>query len=365
MNRRNRVVFIVSFLICIIFFTSCAKSIKKEYSFEDTFDMKLASNIVETYMKYLTKGETESIKKLYSKDLLKSPVNNENSKLRIWGYNVEDKSKIGQSAIFLIDVSRSYIDEPFASLDKYSIKVVKENNEYKISKIDNAVEQEAFVYKNKIRMKSKDSANTSMIISLKSFPNYVFAKNDEANLDKLPVPKYNLGIMNFSYDGSMLGVTTYDKNSYIGVIKIDQSMSVQGNMQDGGQGDSGQDSQDSEGNQDVVEKPIGKEIVTLDFLKDSKVNFMEFSKDEKFLAVQYNNKDIGNCIRVYIIDDGDMIDYEFEEKFPMDKVDIDFSSFDDDVLNFDVVAKKNDDTSVSDIIGKWQLDLIKFKAVRM
>ena len=35
------------------------------------------------------------------------------------------------------------------------------------------------------------------------------------------------------------------------------------------------------------EKPIGKEIATLDLLRDSKIEFMNFSPEEKHITVQY------------------------------------------------------------------------------
>lgn len=370
MKKNGKICIVLTFLACTMLFTACAINQKSEMGGnESSFNMKLASNVVETYMNYLIKNDFEGMKSLYSKELLKSPVKEENNKLKVLGYNVFDRSKVGNSAIFMVNVPRAYLDRPFTSLDRYTLKITKEKNEYKIVDIKNVVQQEAFVYKNKIRMKNKDSADTNMIVELKSLPNYVFSKEDKTKLDKIPVPKYNPYIINFSYEGSMLAITTYNVNSYIGIVKIDQTMATQGQMaQNGGSSDSQEGSSgDNGGSQNIVEKPIGKQLITLDLLKNSKVNLMEFSKDEKLLMVQYSSKNVENCIRVYKVDDGEMIDFKFEKKFPLDKVKILFSSFGQDTLNFDVVPKnKNtEDESTARITGKWRMDLKDFKAERM
>lgn len=358
------IIFIISTILC-----GCRYNVKNNSNvLKNTFDMKTASNVIETYMNYLIKGQISNAKKLYSKDLKSSLLQeNENKNLKIFGYNLSDSNQVGKSGIFILNVSRTYIDKPFTSLDQYSIKVIKEGEEYKISEIKSIIQEEAFVYKNKIRLKSKDKANTNLVMSFRSFPSYVFSKDDEANINKLPVPKKNIGIMNLSYEGGMLAITTYDRNCYIGIVNIDQSLAVQGSQGGQSQGESDEESstQESGNSGTVIEVPIGEEIITLDLLKDSKVNFMEFSKDEKFLAVQYTNSKVGNCIRVYRSDSGDMINYKFEEKFPLNKVNIVFSSFDEDILNFDVISKKNQDPSLSDITGKWQLDMKSFEAVRI
>lgn len=263
-----------------------------------------------------------------------------------------------------MNVSRSSREKPFASLDEYSIKIVKEGNNYKIAETNNISQKEAFIYKNKIKMKNRNDANLNLIIALRGLPSYIFSKDDKANIDKIQVPRRRFGIMNFSYGGDMLAITTVDKNCYIGVISIDDSLTVQG--QNSGQNEgSGQEETENGGDDGIMEKPIGKEIVSMDILKNSTVNFMAFSKDEKFLVVQYSNDSIGNCIRLYRVDGGNMVKYKFEEKFPLDKVNVVFSSFDEDILNFDIVSKSKKDSSVNDIIGKWQLDLKEFKAARM
>ena len=116
------------------------------------------------------------------------------------------------------------------------------------------------------------------------------------------------------------------------------------------------------GGSDVMakEKPIGKELIPIDLLLNCKVEFMTFSLDEKFLLVQYNKENTGKYIRVYKVDNGDMIPVDFEKDYPIDKVQIIFSSFGEDNMTYEVIPKSNGNSSETDIIGKWKLDLKRF-----
>lgn len=355
---------LLMFIVCV-FLVGCGSSPKSNSEqTKNDFDMKAATNVADTYMNYLIKGDMVNIKKMYSKNMINEPVKNENNKLKIFGYSTNDISQVGKSVAFKMNVSRSDIEKPFASLDEYSIKIVKENNNYKIEETNNVPQEEAFIYKSTIKMKTKDTADVNLVMTLKSIPSYVFSKDDKANIEKIAVPRQHIGFMNFSYGGNLLAITTYDKNCYIGVIKIDESLATQG-QQSGGDDGGSDGGEGSENKEDMMKKPVGKEITSMDILKNASVDFIEFSKDEKLLAVQYKNANVGSCIRLYKVDGGDMVKYKFEEKFPLDKVNIVFSSFGEDILNFDVVAKDKKNSSISNIVGKWQLNLKDFKATRM
>lgn len=345
---------------------------KKEESKEtsEAFDMKAATNVVDTYMKYLTKEDIENSKKFYSKDLLKNTTSEDNNNLKIFGYNVTDTSEVGKSGIFKMKVARADITKPFASLDEYSIKIVKEESDYKISETNNTVQKEAFIQGNQIRLRNKNNVNTNLIIDIASMPNYAFSKDDEANINKIQVPKTKFSLINFSYGGENLAIAAQDKDSYVAIVKIDESLAVQSDKGEGDQGGGG--SKENQGGDQgggqgdkAKEKPIGKEITSVDLLKDSKVELMTFSPEEKNLAVQYTKPNIGHWLRVYKVDGGDLIPFKFEEKYPIDKVDIVFSSYDKETLNFDVIPKKTGDKTITDITGKWQLSLKDFKAKKM
>lgn len=369
-KRRAKILVLAISLLFVQFISVGCTSKKKEESKGTTegFDMKAASNVADTYMKYLMKEDTENSKKFYSKELSKGATGEENRNLKILGYDLSETNEIGKSGLFKMRVSRADKSKPFASLDEYSLKIKKEGSDYKISETNNVVQKEAFIQNNQIRLRNKNNVNTNLVVDFGGIPNYAFSKDDKTNVDKITVPKNHYGIITFGYTGDSLAISTFDKDAYIAIIKLEEAMSVQGAGQGGeGGGDTegGDKQKGGAGGAGGQEKPIGKEITSLDLLKSSTVEFLTFSPTEKFITVQYTKPGIGHCIRVYQSDGGDLISYKFEEKFPMDKVDVLFSSYDKETLNFDVVPKNANDKSAGDITGKWQLNLRDFKAKKM
>lgn len=244
-----------------------------------------------------------------------------------------------------------------ASLDEYVIKVVKDGAEYKISEASSTPEKEAFVEGIGIRYRDKKNIKTNLIIDKAGLPKYVYSREDEAQLFKILVPTKGFSSINFDYQGERLAISTYNENTFIGIVNIDESLAVQGGNSNGQQG-----SQPEGGGSEVIakEKPIGKELITVDLLLKSKVDFMTFSLDEKFLLVQYIKEDLGKCIKVYRTDNGSSIPVNFEKDYPIAKVEIIFSSFGEDAVNFEVIPKLGLSSSEADIIGTWKLSLKNF-----
>ncbi|MDF2881177.1 MAG: hypothetical protein K0R54_1734 [Clostridiaceae bacterium] len=334
---------------------------------ENKFDIKTATNVADTYMKYLMKEDTENAKKLYSKELLQKSDTKIDTDLKIKGYNVIDVTEMGKSGLFKIRVTRVNLKKAYTCLDEYTIKVEKEENDYKISETKDVVIAEAFNERNQIRYKNKNNVKTNLIIEMTSIPTYAIPKDDDSNVNKEIVPRNGFGPINFAYNGDMLCVTTQSEDAYSSIVKIDETLAVQGD-EGKKQGDTQKksDSENTEGT-NVREKPIGKNITNVDIIKSCTIEFMTFSMDEKFLLIQYNKPGAGRFIRVYKTDSGDLIPFKFEKNYSIDTVDTVFSSFDKGVLNFDVVEKGGADKAkaAANIIGKWQLNLKTFKANKM
>jgi len=343
----------------------CKSQKTQESSEANTFDIKSATNVVNTYMKYLMKEDYENGKKLYSGDLLSKITPMTDGEMKVKGFNMSEINEVGKSGVIKVRVTRTNLKKASASLDEYTFKVIKDGAEYKISEIASSAEKEAFYEDGGIRFRSKDNIKTNLIIDSSGIPQYAFSKDDKANVYKLPVPKNNFSNISFSYGGDKLGICTYDKNSYLGIIKIDESLAVQGGDEAGGAGGGGGGEGGKAGSNIMPrEKPIGKEISSVDVLRDSKVEFMTFSLDEKFMLAQYNRTNMGRCIRIYKADSGELIPVKFENNYPIDKVEIIFSSFDKGVVYYEVIPKGNIGKNEADIIGKWMLDLKEFKVKR-
>lgn len=350
---------------------ACQKQQSGSKTTSSDFDIKIASNVVETYMKYLIKDDYKSAEALYSKKLLKKTVKSDSSVLKTLGYFISETNEVGKDARIKVRVARGAAGNPGSTLDEYTIKVKKEDNDYKIDDIQSSTEKETFYQNGTLRMRSKDNTNTNLLIKMNGLPQYTFSKDDKANFFKMAVPRNNFGVTSFSYDGDSLAISSESKDAYACIVSIDETMATEAGGQDGqggGQGQgAGKESQGGEQGQGTLiqEKPITKKVTSIDYLKDSSIQFMTFSQDNKLLLVQYNKSGVGRCIRVYKSDSGELIPVKFEDTYPVSKVEVVYSSFDKDVLNYEVIPKSNTDPSVSSFIGKWQLNLKDFKSKKV
>ncbi|KYH29207.1 hypothetical protein CLTEP_27300 [Clostridium tepidiprofundi DSM 19306] len=368
MNKKNLILIIV--IMSFMLLLSCgskeegSKKESEKNQSKSTFEIKVAENLVKNYMNYLMNENYDDAVKTYVAELRDKTKMIISKDLKIKGYNIIDVNEVGKSGVFKIRVTRTDIERPFSVLDEYTIKVIKDISDYKISDINCTSEKEAFVEEYGIRLKNKNNVETKLIIDKSSIPEYAFAQDDSAKINRIKVPKKSFGRINFSYTGEKLGITTYEKDSFIGVVTIDESLVVQGGVSGGSSNESGGNK--NKGTQMVVrEKPIGKKIISLDLLKDSVIDFISFSLDEKFVMVQYNKAGSGKCIRVYNTENGNIIPVVFENEYPVKYVDVLFSSFDNDILNFKVVKRKGIEENLKNIVGKWQLDLKQFKIKKL
>lgn len=344
-------------LFYVLSFTACAKKEEEEKVEINTFEIETATNVVENYMKLIMKEDYENAKKLYTKELLSKVSDMPISDIKVRGYNVTESNEVGRSGIFKVKTTRTSMVSSMSCIDEYSIKVVKDGAEYKISEVTSNPEKEAFVEGMGIRYRDKKNVKTNLIIDVSGLPKYAYSSEDAARLYKIIVPMKKFSSMNFSYEGEKLAISTFNKNSFIGVVNIDESLAVQGDSAEAEEKPS-----DGGGGSEVraKEKPIGKEFIPMDLLLDSKVEFMTFSLDEKFLLVQYIKENKGKYIRVYKVDNGEMISVDFEKDYPIEKVEIVFTSFGEDSMTYEVIPKSKLNSSETDIIGKWELDLKTF-----
>ncbi|HBJ2609741.1 head-tail adaptor protein [Clostridium botulinum] len=371
-NFAKKIIIFLIFTTTISLF-GCKKN-KEDTKVTNDFDIKIATNLFNSYMESLIEENMEGAQKLYSKKLKKDKIKKENKDVKIKGYTTEEINEVGKSALFIAKVVSVNVKEPYTSVEEYKIRVIKEENEYKIDEVNISMDKEAFTKSNRIRYRNKNNVKTELIIKPSTLPDYSYAKDDKANIEKLTVPKKNIGPMSLSYSENFIAISTYDKNSYIGIITIDESKAVQGGQDQGDQGGQGEQGGAGGGEtrqeatdimEEIGEKPIGKEISSLDLLKGSKIDFMVFSPDEKFIAVQYETSDKTKNTRIYQADSAEIIPFKMEDKFPLNKVNVTLSSFATDSIIFNVSSKEKNDKNLTEFIGKWQLDLKEFKVKKM
>ncbi|MCB2291510.1 hypothetical protein LGK97_17450 [Clostridium sp. CS001] len=349
----------LSFLLILVFifsFTACKKENKEEQPKVNAFEIKTAVNVVESYMNFIMKEDYESAKKLFTKELFRKASNMPISEIKVKGYNIIESNEIGRSGVIKVRTTRTSMTHSLSSLDEYTIKVVKDGAEYKVSEVSSMLQKEAFSEGMSLRFRDKKNIKTNLIIDKAGLPKYAYSREDGAQLYKILVPTKEFSSINFDYEGGRLAISTYNKDSFIGIVNIDESLAVQGDAQNS----QGQQSQGGGSEVMAKEKPIGKELISVDLLMNCKVDFMSFSLDGKFLLVQYIKEDSGKCIMVYKAESGESIPINFEKDYPIEKVQIVFSSFGEDAMSYEVIPKSSLNNSEADIIGKWKLNLKTF-----
>lgn len=359
----KKIFFYSLIIISLLTLFGCSSQKINNDSNKDTFEVKTVTNLVTNYMNYLSREDYENCKRLYTKKLLKDVKPMDKSDLKIKGYKITEMNQVGNYGVFKIRVCRMNLNKAQSSLDEYSIKVIKEEEEYKIDEVQNEVKNESYSLINQIRIKSKNNVSNNLLIDDYGLPQYAFSKDDKADVEKVLVPKGNYGVMNFDYEGNSIAITLNNKNSFLGIVNIDESVAVQGGNDNSGNGGA----QSSGGSSDInaKEKPVGKDITTIDLIKDAKIDYMIFSPSEKFIMAEYTKLNRGKCIRVYYNDSGNMIPYKFEDKYSLDKFDILFSSFDKNILFYEVIAKGKISKEDESLLGKWKMDLDVFEPIKL
>lgn len=349
------------FLVILIISLSGCSGKKQQSKEEDKgFDIKKAEAFITTYMNGLMKEDYEGVKKMYTDELKKEQKLTTNTSLKVKGFRIEETTQIGQSGKFKVRVARTNLYRPSAYLDEYTFKVIMDKWNYKINDITSSQQKEAFFENGGIRIRNENNVKTMLLMNYEQLPKYGYSKDDKAQLYKLFVPNKYFNNIDFSYTGDTVAVSTYDKSSFVSIVKIDESLAVQGQQEGGSSGGSGGSGQQNPTN--LKEKPIGKEVMSLDILNNSKVQYMTFSPDEKYLVVQYTNGENMRNLKVYSAEKGDIIPFRFEENYNLSNVNIDFEGFEKEMLYYSVTpiaSKKDIEKNVS---GQWQLSLEDFKA---
>lgn len=331
------------------------KGVKSEKE-KDSFDIKIASATVEEYIKSIKKGDYDEANKLLADGMKTNKEKLTTNDLRITGYKILEMSEVNQEAIVKVEIIKSKQNSPHTVIMSTEVNVKKQGKEYKLSKINSEVNKEIFYINGMLRLKKEDEVDTNLVLDMQGIPNYAYTKDDKGKMKMQIVPKTQFGILEFGYEGNKVAITTFDKNSFIGIVKLDDTMVTQG------QNDKNEnESQEKVGGKVLKEVPIGKQITVCDILNDAKINGIYFSTDEEYLIVQYNTK--GNAqvnMRIYDVSNGQLVPVLFEEEYPLNKVTVTFGGFNEEKLVYKVAPKTDKDKN-NEYVGTWEMNLNNFK----
>lgn len=306
----------------------------------DVFKSKEVIGFVDSYMECLFKGEYSKAEAMHLDG--NDSFQNVEDNLKIMGWNTEEVSNAVDGAMVKVMVCKSSKENVVSILERYDINVEKDNEEYKIKSVKISKEEESFKEGENLRIRQKNNVKTNLLIDKSGLPQYVYPKDDKEKIKETQIsPQSEFALSAFNYSGEKIAVSSEDKDAFISIIKIEEDLKVQGKADDMDKKEKGDSSNDDKNN--VREIPIGKEIIPLDIIKDSKIELLIFSKDEKFLAVQYKDYEGTTRIRCYNSDSGDIVAEELVDKFPPDIYDLIFEGFDESNLYLSARAKEYND----------------------
>lgn len=335
-------------VICML--VSCSSN--KSYN-SDEFNTDDAEKIIGNYMDAIESNNLDEAKTFLDKEVLDKLEYPKKSELKTSGWNIEDSALSGSSAIFKVKTSSFSDQKPYSLLEEVTIKIKKEDDEYKIIDVGVNNVKETFMDKDEIRIREKDNVKTQLLIDLEKMPSYMYYKDDVAKFNKLDIPRKSFDIISLAFSGNKMALSSRDKASYVGVVAIEDSVATQG--QDEGQGKQG----DAKPKTTPKEIPAGKKILNVDLIDNVKVKEMAFCKREKFLAVQYEGNE--KFLKCYNAESGEEVSKELEEKFPKSQYDVIFSKFKMDKLIFSVKSKQGGDEKD----GSYEMELEDFEIEKL
>lgn len=356
-------------LFMIFILTGCDKQNTEDVKQKDIFDIDIARNTVESYINRVSAGKYDEANELLTEKVKTDVKDIKTTKLKINGFKIEEMSEVGRGGEFEANVTKSNMTKPESQIIKYRFRVIKDGIDYKIDEIKVMPFREAFQSFGEIRLRKEDEADTLLVVDMEGIPISVHPQDDSGKFGSKIIPKGKFGAITLDYSGKSLAISTTGGDTYICILNIDDSTETQGG--NGKQGDDGEEGSSgagdkqnlSQGQKTIREKSIAKKLISCDIMENTTLENMVFSKDEDLLAVQFK-KEGNRLIRVYNTNSGELIDFKFEEEYPINKVNIAFAGFDEETMKYTVTAKEGAD-DVSQYVGYWELDLEKFKAARV
>jgi len=320
--------YLLIFINFIIVFNLAGCSKKMESSSpKSDFEMKSAQIITDNYIRYIARKDENNAKILLGKGLEKSVYFDNN--IDIWGYKFDEISQVGNTGMITVFILKGSENKSYSLLEKYNFKIEKLKGEYKITEIKKKSEKELIVDRDDLRIKEKDQLESKLILDKDSIPKYISSKDNKSNTYNMQVSSTNYGPLAIAYSGEKAVFSTeYLGNCYFGLVHIDISMEASGAANE-----KKDEEKKSEGKSEKIEEFVGKKLINLDYLLNSKITNISFSPDEKFVIVGYM-KSKGSTIRIYYSSSGELIPFKFEDSFTQDKYNVKFSGCDKNTFIF-------------------------------
>ncbi len=346
-------------LFLLMMFSGCSKT-KDKAEEVDIFRLRKAFDLADEYLGLIKNNHIEEANNLCTEKLLSSNKNITTGTSEIIAYAPDNVIESSKSAFITFNVIRNSSDEPKCDLDNYAIKVIKENDDYRIDEIKATNLKQVFVKNKTLRIIGEDGGKSDLIISLNNIPKDAYLKENELMLYKEKVPSDNFGPVSLGYKGNKIAISTISGNrAFISIAYIQESKEAQGaNSQGDEGGNTNQEGISATSNlEDLLDKPIAKKVIPIDMYNGVKIDNLVFTHEERYLITEYVNTNLVKRIKVYNSASGDLIQLNFDEMFNDDKYNIELLDFKKDEFNINVTSKDNANDVNQEIIGEYKVDI--------
>lgn len=332
-------------------------------------NVKSAKVFMDNYMRYVMKRNQGAMNSFYGSKI----------KLRIKnttvlkdphpiGYSVSEGESKDKNAEFKVHIYSGSTNLPYFSDDEFKYIVGMENTKMVIDGIEKGKSIEIFEKDKELYKREGDKLKGEPLISLKDLPNYVVPKEASFLEQKFPVPKKSFGPCALSPDGKSSIITSFDTNSFIGIIneeeKTAQAMAQPSGQKKsgGGGGGGGGQGQGAGGGGQNIEPKVSMRLKTVDFYSNVKVNNVNFSPDGKMFVIEFTPKSGISQILVYKSKSAERTILKSDKQFRVDRFSMTnpyFSSPKE--LIFTINPIKNATLEEKKFKGDWKLDIDKGK----
>ncbi|MEG0856459.1 MAG: hypothetical protein RSG52_08265 [Terrisporobacter sp.] len=353
MKDKKVIINILLIALIISIFTGC-KSFDNDKPKVNIFNTTEAMDVAKSYLENISKGELTKANDLCIEELLNDNKVISTGTSKIVAYNVDQLIETSNSVYVVFNVLRSSNSEPKCDLDSFAINVGKIKEDYKITEVKAVNKQQIFVKDNGLRVIEDGGGDSKLIVNLSSMPKDVYPRENEVMLYKEPTPRDAFGTISLSYTGQKIAISTVKKDDvFISIGYLDESTPVQGSAE----GQNSNEAGASEELQNLLEKPIAKKVVSVDILKDVKIQNFIFSQEEDDLIVEYAEKSGVKRIKLYKTEDGTLVKSGIDEMFPSNKYNVVLDGLDKNAIYINVSQVEGRKDIDNSILGTYKLDL--------
>ncbi len=336
-------------LICNMLIISCASSSKEKFDdVKETvekekmhdFQLKIAENIVNNYFLFLLNDNLDKVNELYTTEIKVDDIQKRDSNMKLRGYTIDEMNEVGKTAEFQVKVSYNDTDNSYAMANEFKIKVIKEDGLYRISEVNEIPHKEIFLENQTIRLRDKNTVKSYLVIDNSGIPKYVSGGEKGKKYNKIENNLKEYKSLNLNYNGDKICFTKEENDCYLAMLDINEVMLIKKEKQEFS----------------AKELPIGENIVTLGYIKESNMDYCVFSDDNRFVAAQFAQKGLKR-VKIYNSSSGEEVPVEIEEKLNLKDVQVSFKSFHKGIVNLEVLPIDMKNLNKSNLYGLWKLEL--------